>query len=58
MHSVFIFLFLCALAVLVWWILRDEDRFLDEGEEGVRDDEKAEEIEDQDVVETIIEWSD
>jgi hypothetical protein len=53
MQSVFIFLFLCGLAVLVWWILRDEDPFLEEGEEGVGDNESAEATEDQDVLEAI-----
>ena len=53
MHSVFIFLFLCGLAVLVWWLLRDADRFVEEDEEGVGDYEKAEAAENEDVLEAI-----
>ena len=53
MQSVFIFLFLCGLAVLVWWLLRDADRFLEEDEEGVGDYEKAEAAENEDVLEAI-----
>ena len=30
MHSGFIFLCLCSLAALTWWLVRDADRFLEE----------------------------
>ena len=32
MHAVFMFLFLCGLAALAWWLLRDADRFVEEAD--------------------------
>ena len=42
MQSVLTCLFLCSLAVLAWWLLRDADRSLEEVEEGIGDYEEAE----------------
>ena len=58
MQSVFICLFLCGLAGLAWWMLRDADRFVEEDEEGVGDNEIAEAVEDEDVLEAINDASD
>jgi len=33
MHAGFMFLFLCGLAALAWWLLRDADRFSEEADE-------------------------
>jgi hypothetical protein len=58
MHSGFIFLILCGLAALAWWLARDADRFVEEDEAGVADNAKAEAAEDKEVVEAITDDSD
>jgi hypothetical protein len=58
MQSAFIFLFLCGLAVLAWWMLLDADRFVEEDEEGVGDNEKAEAAQEEYVLEGINDGSD
>ncbi len=58
MQSAFIFLFLCGLTMLVWWMLRDADCFLEEDEEGVGTNEKAEAAPDEYVWEAIKDGSD